>query len=150
MRKGYLLGGVLVGLVIASVIADRVAHWPSLVTQTPAESMADPAEPDAYLCSLAFREENGRAWQYGVVTYGRKVRLQPGVGSFRVSVDDSTVEVVPADDVLWAVGPDLQLRRLGVSFREVSDGIEAGEFVRGALWTERLKPMLTEYRWPEK
>jgi hypothetical protein len=154
MRNGYLIGVLLiVAVLVACAIGYQWVRSPTLVNQTSFEPIIDPAEnPRAYLCRLTFREENGRAWHYAVVTYGRTVRLEPGPGSFTVLVDGTSVEVAPADGGLWAIGPDLQLHRLGLPFQDVSKGFErggGGAFLEGSLWKDRLKPMLEQYRWQE-
>jgi hypothetical protein len=148
---GLLLGGAIVAAVFGFYLSQRS---PSMVNQTIFEPILDPdSKPSAYLCCLTFREEGGRGWQYGVVTYGRKVRLMPGPGSFKVLVDGTTVEVSPANDGLWTIGPDHQFHRLGVSFRDLNDNMapsEPDKLMNAPVWKDRLKPPLEKYRWPEK
>jgi hypothetical protein len=156
MRKAVLIGGALLlgVIVLASALGYHLAmRQPLTVTQTALESIVDSVEkPSAFLSCLAFREDDGRAWQYGIITYGRKVPLQPGPGSFKVFVDGAPVEISPADGGLWAIGPDRQVFRLDILFQDVSKGFERGEsatFLESSLWKDRLKPMLGKYRWPE-
>ena len=69
----------------------------------------------------------------------------------RVTVEGTSVEVSPTEDGLWAIGPDLQLHWLDVSFRGVSGELTRGteeEFMRGAFWRDRLQPLLRKHQWP--
>jgi hypothetical protein len=145
---------VIILLSLGGMVLFLYHSAPTLVHRSFGSHVEPETSPETHLAFLVTHEENGRAWSYSVVAYGRKIELTAAPREDDILVDGKVLTLPEAvDGAVWALTPDLSFQRLVLApqeGRDVAATLADNDFMSAPWWRGRLRPILQKIKWPSK